>query len=133
MDLEVHHIGYAVSNMENGKDVFEKMGYVSLGDIVSDEIRNIRILFMKMGETVIELVQPNGEGNPVDGTLKKNGSCPYHICYKTDDINKSIDELKKEGFMVIKKPEIAPAIDNNLVAFLYNIKIGLIELVEMKM
>ena len=132
MDLKVHHIGYAVSDIEKAQKSFESLGYTACGPVTDDYIRNVKIVFMKTGDTTVELVAPDGEPNPVDGVLKKNGSTPYHICYVTDDMNESIQDLKKSGYMVIKKPEAAPAIDNCNVAFLYSAAAGMIELAEIK-
>ena len=132
MDLKVHHIGYAVADIEKAQRSFEALGYTAAGPVKDDQIRNVKIVFMKKDAIDVELVAPNGEPNPVDGILKKNGSAPYHICYETNDMQKDILELKKSGYMIIKKPEEAPAIDGGRVAFLYSAAAGMIELVEIK-
>lgn len=130
--MKVHHVGYAVADIAKAISVFEKLGYIVKKDMVEDELRKIKIVFMKNNEECIELVAPNGEANPVEGVLSKNGSTPYHICYETTDMAEEILTLRKQGWIVIQKPKEAPAIDNQLVAFLYQKDIGMIELVEIK-
>lgn len=85
---------------------------------------------MQNGNECIELVAQNGEKTPVDGVLKLNGATPYHICYEVQNIDGAIENLKKQKFIVMQKPAVAPAIQNCNVAFLYNKDIGMIELVE---
>jgi len=55
---------------------------------------------------------------------------PYHICYLVDNIEQTIDRLKKEKFMVIQQPLQAIALENRKVAFLVHNDIGMIELLE---
>ena len=128
--MDVHHIGYAVRSIEKSRPFFQTMGYTSISDVTEDSIRNIKIQFIKNGEYVIELVEPIIKGSPVDGILRKNGEGPYHICYVVDDIEAEVDKLLKNKFKIFQDYEIAPAIDNKKVIFLYNIRVGIIELVE---
>lgn len=129
--MKVHHIGYAVKRLEKAAEVFAVLGY-TLGEITEDESRHIRIMFLENGTERVELVAPNGENTPVDGILKSVGPTPYHICYEVSDINTAMDELKEKGFVTVKEPERAPAIGGAAVAFMYNARVGLIELVEIK-
>lgn len=129
--MKVHHVGYAVKNIEDSMQHFQVLGYKQVSEIVADSIRNVKIVFLQNDTEKIELVAPNGENTPVDSVLKKSGPTPYHICYEVGDIEEAITILDKK-WLVIRKPEIAPAINNRKVAFLLNNKIGLIELVESK-
>lgn len=129
--MKVHHIGYAVKRIEKAAETFVALGY-TLGDITEDKKRKIRIMFIENGTERVELVAPNGDDTPVDGILKSTGPTPYHICYETQELKTAIDELKEKGFVTVKEPEPAPAIDGCNVAFMYNARVGLIELVEIK-
>lgn len=129
--VKVHHIGYAVKNIDKSFQMFEKMGFHKIGNETHDMIRKVDICFIAdEGEkTIIELIAPFEKGSDVDGALEKwGGPNPYHICYEVDNIEDSIQEL--ERCIVVKKPEVAPAINNRRVAFLYNNNLGLFELVE---
>lgn len=130
--MKIHHIGYAVKDLEAAAVVFEQLGFTS-GEIVQDSGRNIQICFMSTpGGGYVELVAPEGPSSPVDGILKKAGSMPYHICYETSDIDMEISALTENRlFTLIQPPAPAPAIGGNRVAFLWNRAVGLIELVEL--
>lgn len=134
MPLRVHHIGYAVNNLENSIQGFKRLGYHEISEICEDTERKIAIIFMKhsaTGETV-ELVTPMENGSPVDGQLQrmKQMAAPYHICYEVVSIEKIVPWLKKRGFVPIDKPSAAPAIDGRRVTFLVQKDVGMIELVE---
>lgn len=129
--MKVHHIGYAVKNIEDSVEYFKILGYEQVSSVVEDSIRNVKIVFLQNGTEKIELVAPDGENTPIDSTLKKSGSTPYHICYEVENIDETIVSLGKK-WVLVRKPDVAPAINNQRVAFLLNNKIGLIELVENK-
>lgn len=128
--MKVHHIGYAVKNLEKSISVFEALGYTA-GEITEDTGRRVRISFLKNGSDCVELVAPLGDETPVDGVLKSIGPTPYHICYQVPNMENAIAELQQERWIVTKQPEPAPAIDGARVAFLYHRWIGMIEIVEL--
>ena len=130
-ELKMHHIGYAVSKMEKAAEGFGILGY-RVGEIVHDASRNVDICFLEhpIGRERIELVAPAGPGNAVEETLRRNGPMPYHICYEVANMGETIAELLGGGWLLIPKPEKAPAIGNAPVAFLYHRAMGMIELVE---
>lgn len=73
--MKVHHIGYAVKNLEKAIDDFSSLGYRLVSDIVDDAIRNVRICFMENGG-YIELVAPLTDGSDVSGVLRGKVSGP---------------------------------------------------------
>lgn len=129
--MKVHHIGYAVKNLEQSISTFEVLGYTTV-EITEDTGRHIRIAFLQNGSECVELVAPDGDGTPVDGVLKSVGPTPYHICYEVPDLQAALTELQQYRWIVTKQPEPAPAIGGAPVAFLYHRRVGMIELVEIK-
>lgn len=127
--MKIHHIGYAVEDMDKAKKYFVDLGY-DVGVITNDETRKVEIAFAKNGEVVIELIAPQAPGSPVDNILGKNGPIPYHICYEVSNVDVACKEMKHKGWSVLRKPETAPAINGAKVAFLFNKSVGLIEIVE---
>ena len=128
--MRVHHVGYAVSDIDESIAAFKLLGYET-SQLVEDDGRKVKIVFLHNGSECVELVAPNGDGNPVEGQLKKTGSAPYHICYEVDDLEAAIAELQKNrGWFLTKPPEAAPAIDGRRVAFMYQKDVGTFELVE---
>jgi methylmalonyl-CoA/ethylmalonyl-CoA epimerase len=133
IELEVHHIGYAVSDIEKAADAFRLLGYETDGSICDDTSRNVRILFMHLEALRIELISPLdvSKHSAVDEIIKSgNVGAPYHICYETKNLNDMVSALRQKRFRVITPPEPAPAINGRDVVFLYSKDIGLIELVE---
>lgn len=111
---------------------FKKLGYYEETPVFCDKLRNINIKFVVGGGGAyrVELIEPIGENSDLGNLPKKIGEAPYHICYEVPSLDDAIDELKRDGYVVIKKPEAAIAINGRRVSFLYGRGIGLLELVE---
>jgi len=131
--MEIDHIGYAVKDLNAAIGEFQDLGFQK-GNIIEDTERNVNICFMEGHGYKIELVTPAGENSPVDYYLKRNGSMPYHICYKVVDLKEEIEKLEKKGFKIIKPPQNAVAFGEKYVVFMFGAGIGLFEIVgdEMK-
>jgi methylmalonyl-CoA/ethylmalonyl-CoA epimerase len=130
LDFKIDHLGYAVSDIDRSLKVFLDLGYKKVSDLVIDEIRNVKIVFVKKSDLKIELISPLNEKSPINSYLKKNGNTPYHICYHVQDIFETIEKLKAMNFKLIERPNAAIALKNKKVAFLFNIDYGILELVE---
>lgn len=129
--MKIHHIGYAVNELESAAQKFHRLGYIPSGAPVDDTARGVQIQFFEDTHGVkVELVAPLKESSPVSGWLKKNGNSPYHICYESLDIERDIAAMRKQGFMLLEHPSPAPAMGQRRVAFLYSQPTGLLELVE---
>lgn len=128
---KLHHIGYAVKDVEKAAGAFYELGYCKQGEPVYDELRKVNILFLESDlGPLVELVAPVEEGNPVAGILQKSGAAPYHLCYETPDIDRTAAQLKEAKYVVMGKAMPAGALNGNRVQFLYHAKIGIIELLE---
>ena len=130
MKLRIHHIGYAVSSIEGSIRKFELLGYKTVGEVVHDVFRKVKILFLENTGIFVELIEPTSEDSPVKLLIEKNGPGTYHICYETERLEETANQLKKQGFRPITSLSAAPAIGDRRVIFMYSKECGLIELLE---
>lgn len=128
--MKIHHIGYAVKNIEEAIKNFKDLGYKTLGILEADEKRKVKIQFMQNDNYTIELISPSGEDSPIKNILTKIGNTPYHFCYEVENIERTIQMLKRKKYLLVENISPAKAINNQKVAFLFNNEIGLIELLE---
>jgi methylmalonyl-CoA/ethylmalonyl-CoA epimerase len=62
----------------------------------------VTVVFVDVGNTRIELLEPLGEASPIASFLKKNPSGGmHHVCYEVDDILAARDHLKAIGARVL--------------------------------
>ncbi len=140
--MKIDHIGYLTKDINKSIVFFTSPaggGFHQTTDVIKDDQsseektapRNVYLCFLRneQGYT-IELVSPMQETSSVTGLLAKQGEGPYHICYQTKKIHQSIEQMKKDGWILVKAPAPAVAFQGAPVAFLFRNGIGLIELVE---
>ena len=68
----------------------------------------------------MELVEPLSDNSPVSAILKNSvQDSLYHICYSVENIEKTIENLEKQGYLKISSLDFAPAIHNRRVVFMF--------------
>ncbi|MBZ9773325.1 methylmalonyl-CoA epimerase [Mesorhizobium sp. CO1-1-8] len=62
----------------------------------------VTVVFVNVGNTKVELLEPLGKGSPIAAFLEKNPSGGmHHLCYEVDDILAARDQLKAAGARVL--------------------------------
>ena len=80
----------------------------------------VTVVFVELPNTKIELLEPLGEGSPVQAFLDRNPSGGmHHICYEVDDILAARDRLKAQGARVLGDGEPKIGAHDKPVLFLH--------------
>lgn len=115
---KIEHIGIAVKNLEASNDLFAKLfgkPHYKIEEVASE---GVNTSFFQIGESKIELLEATKEDSPIAKFIEKKGEGIHHIAFDVDDIEKEIERLKGEGFIVLnEKPK--KGADNKMVAFLH--------------
>ena len=116
--LKLEHIGIAVKSLANSVPLFEKLLNSTCYKTEMVESEKVNTAFFKQGETKIELLESAATDGIISKFLEKKGEGLHHIAIEVPDIEKEMERLKKEGFVLInEKPK--PGADNKLVCFLH--------------
>ena len=76
------------------------------------------------------MVIPPNPTTVVAELMKTLGNTPYHICYQSGKFEEEIEGLMAKGFKLIIEPAKAVAFGGKRVAFLMQLGVGLLEIVE---
>lgn len=102
MMKKVDHIGIAVKSIQESLIVYE--GTFGLKATPLEEVpeRGARLVFLKLGDVMLELVEPYkpGEG-PVARFLEKRGEGLHHITFEVSDILSTMHTLSEAGFELV--------------------------------
>ena len=128
--MRIHHVGYLVKKIEKAIKAFEGLGYTLEREAVFDEYRKANICFLEKDGYVIELVSPVSKDSVVAELLKKYGNAPYHICYEVENMEKEVNSLLEQHYVMCSELHSAIAIDNRNVCFLIHPYLGMVELLE---
>lgn len=115
---KVEHIGIAVKSLSDSVPLFEKLLNTPCYKTEPVETERVNTAFFKSGETKIELLETTDPDGIVARFIAKKGEGLHHIAFEVADIEKEMQRLKDEGFILLNdKPK--PGADNKLVCFLH--------------
>lgn len=98
----LNHVAIAVPDLEKATATYRD----TLGGTVTEAQalpeHGVTVVFVDLGNTKVELLEPLGEGSPIAAFLEKNPSGGmHHVCYEVDDIIVARDRLKAGGARVL--------------------------------
>jgi methylmalonyl-CoA/ethylmalonyl-CoA epimerase len=112
----IEHIGIAVTELEKALKLYRDALGLQAGEI--EEHAGMRLGFVKVGQTKVELLEPIDPGGPIAKFIAKRGAGIHHICLETDDIEGDLRRLADAGFELIDK-EPRPGRGDQRIAFLH--------------
>lgn len=97
----IYHLGYAVEDIGAASRFYsENFGAQPSEPEVVEEQGVITTMF-RVGESMIELVQPTRPDSPVGRFLARRGEGVHHVAYQVEDLEAALEELKKNGVELI--------------------------------
>ena len=103
----IHHLGYAVEDVEAASLFYKKNFGVLPGEPEAVEEQGIVATMFRVGESRIELVQPTCPDSPVGKFLARRGEGFHHVAYQVDNLEAVLTHLKSNGVeLVDEKPRI---------------------------
>ncbi len=76
---QLDHIGIVTADLAQSLDFFEKTLGLTCTHVEELEARGVRVAFLPIGDTHIELIEPIHEHSEVSGFLAKRGPGLHHI------------------------------------------------------
>ncbi len=94
------HLGIAVESLADGVRFYEALGLELEGVEEVDE-QGVRVGFLPVGDTRIELLEPTGEASPIARHLERRGPGLHHVCLRVDDIRAAMAALDEQGYRLL--------------------------------
>ena len=115
---KIDHIGIAVDSIEKWIGYYKDV--LGLEHTTSVEIaeQNIRVAFLKIGESQIELLEPTSDDSPIAKFLENRGSGIHHIAVLVDDIDAALAKHRESGARLIDN-EPRMGAHNMRIAFIH--------------
>ncbi len=115
---KIAHIGIAVRRLEEALPFYTtQLGLPLLGmeEVASEQVR---IAFLGIGESRIELLEPLSEQSPIAKFIEKRGEGIHHIALDVDDIQERLARLAANGVPLINESP-KPGAHGAQIAFLH--------------
>lgn len=98
----LNHVAIAVPDLAAASAVYRDTLGARVTEPQALPEHGVTVVFIDVGNTKIELLEPLGEGSPIAAFLEKNASGGmHHVCYEVDDILAARDHLKASGARVL--------------------------------
>jgi methylmalonyl-CoA/ethylmalonyl-CoA epimerase len=98
----LNHIAIVVPDLKVAADTYKRILGAKVSEIDTLLDHGVKLVFVELPNTKIELLHPIDETSPIFSFLKKNpAGGMHHICYEVDDVVKSRDLLKLSGARIL--------------------------------
>ncbi|TFF94691.1 methylmalonyl-CoA epimerase [Candidatus Thorarchaeota archaeon] len=98
---KIDHIGIAVKSIDQWIGYYRDV--LGLEYTGSEEVteQKVKVAFLTIGESRIELLEPTSEDSPISKFLEKRGGGIHHIAVAVDDIEEALAAHKEAGARLI--------------------------------
>jgi methylmalonyl-CoA/ethylmalonyl-CoA epimerase len=130
----LNHVGIAVPSIVAALDSYRTLYGVEDADItpVKDmPEQGVRVAFVDIPNSQLELIEPLGEASPILKFLEKNPSGgQHHVCFEVPEIHGAAAAMRERGATILGEPRIGA--HGTLIVFVHpkNSNGVLIELME---
>jgi 4-hydroxyphenylpyruvate dioxygenase-like putative hemolysin len=117
----IDHICLAVKSINSSsRRICEILDYREKTDLVKNTVQDVNVQFLaKEGSLDIKLIEPASKESPLINFLRTRGEGLHHICFKSDDVSKSLESIQQKGARLTTEPIPGEAFDDALIAFAY--------------
>ena len=98
---KVHHVALIVASIESALGFWRDTLGAPLEAVMDIEQDRVRIAFLTVGESKIELVQPTDDTTGVARFLASKGEGFHHVCLEVDDLAATLTRLATDGLELI--------------------------------
>lgn len=118
MGTKIAHIGIAVKSIEKALPFYRDVLGLPVSAVVDTPAEGIKIAFINIGESNLELMEPLEAESAVGKFLEKRGEGIHHLAIKVDDIREALRKATQAGFQLIDAQPRTGA-GGTLVAFVH--------------
>ena len=116
----LNHVAIVVPDLAAATRLYAETLGGKVSAAVPQPAHGVTVVFVELPNTKIELLEPLGEGSPVQAFLDRNPSGGmHHVCYEVDDILAARDHLKAQGARVLGDGEPKIGAHDKPVLFLH--------------
>jgi len=97
----IHHVALVVRSIEAALPVYRDLLGLALETVMDIPSDHVRIAFLGVGESKIELVEPIDDTTGVARFLADRGEGFHHVCLEVPDLSEELTRLGIEGVELI--------------------------------
>lgn len=116
--IKLDHIGIATPDLDTGSAPYLALGFTPEGPDEVVEAQGVRVRVFRVGDAMIELLEPMRPESAIARYLEKNRPGLHHTAYRVDDIHAEIERLRGQGATFLTD-QAGPGLHGTTVIFLH--------------
>ena len=128
----LNHVGIAVPSIDEAAQTYRDLyGCTDITPVKDMPEQGVKVAFVNLPNSQVELIEPLGEESPIHNFLKKNPKGgQHHVCFEVPDIYEAVEAMNARGATVLNEPRIGA--HGTLIIFVHpkNSNGVLVELME---
>ncbi len=101
MFRRIYHLGYAVEDLEAAAAFYRESFGVEPSEPEEVESEGILTAMFRVGDSMIELMQPTRPDSPVARFLARRGEGFHHVAFEVEDVEEALRRLRDAGVELI--------------------------------
>jgi methylmalonyl-CoA epimerase len=97
----IHHVAIVVKSLEGALALYRDLLGLPLETIMNIESDHVRIAFLGVGESKVELVEPTDDTTGVARFLASKGEGFHHVCFEVANLTEELTRLGIDGVELI--------------------------------
>ncbi len=104
----LNHVGVATPSIDESVKLYrDVLGAIRIHEAFDLPAQGVRVCFVDLPNSQIELIEPLGENSPILKFLEKNPlGGQHHVCFEVEDIHAAAADMKAKGATVLGEPRI---------------------------
>ena len=103
----LNHVAIAVPDLAAAAARYRDLLGADVGAAQDEPDHGVRVVFITLPNSKIELLEPMGDASPISRFLQKTpGGGIHHLCYEVADIAAARDHLVAQGARVLGPPKV---------------------------
>ena len=127
--IRIAHVGIALKSIMSESPFFRDV--LGMTEVEVSDSDGAKIVAFEAGESLVELLEPEGRETPIGKFIERRGPGIHHICFAVEDLDGMLERCRDAGITLIDEtPRIGA--EGKRIAFLHPRSTGgiLVELSE---
>ena len=98
---KIHHVAIVVGSIDASLTLWRDLLGLELEAVTDIPTDRVRIAFLAVGESKVELVEPTDDTTGVARFLASKGEGFHHVCFEVDNLAEALIRLELDGLELI--------------------------------
>lgn len=101
MFTKIDHVGIAVHSIDDKMELYRDAFGLEFDGVETVEEQGVRVAFFRLGESLIELLEPLDDTGPIARFLQRHGEGIHHLAAGCEDIDEAREQVSSHGLRLL--------------------------------